>query len=940
MGGRNKRAKKQQMTYKKYKTFKPLSILTAAFIALSIMMPVGAGHAHASGEPYQYDNTDSNCISVTQGCNSLSIVSNGGLSQLLQDTYTYKSGTQYEFDGTAGGTITVKYSDPGHGVLDLNGEKTTISIGNTAAFTSFFPQDKSVNTDDQTINVNLAVDFGTTDASLSIPSPDVSIKGRTEVSSTTTSPTANPDTLSAPVINFSSAFPFQPPDTYHICAKADYIKANNNQVCTDATKGTKPLTVSLKARGDASTLPPALSAADAEKACVNSNALGWFLCKIYDGVGGMSTWLFNAIIKPFLHEPPINTAPDSSSYQTWSSFRVYGDIFLVIALLVIVFGESIGGGLIDAYTAKKVLPRLLIAAVLINLSIYIVAILVDITNVLGAGIGDLLTKNVQSGAVHPINLTGAQSGEIGGMFGGAGIGVFLFALLVKGGASLLASGIAYVALVIISIVFFGLLAMFLTLLIRQAAILLLVLISPVAFALYCLPNTEQYFKKWWNLLLELLLVYPIVVAIFSGAQLLGSAIDNADYSSTDPVRPIMAFILQFLPLFFVPFAFRIASKTIGRVNEAIHGVAMRGHEKVGKGLAQQYKQNFSDKSMAQRERAYTNLKRRASKNGRSAFGRFALGQLASQVGGYNMDARISAIQAQRTKEINDMIQSGKDGEARGLSVVKKTALNGLGARWDKDLNDGEGGWRNIKTNEVMSNYDVNNLADYRIGKNGNREFQTLGGGWVSEGDVDRGWARWGHDKFAQQAVLSYEMRKANTDENREHIINGYGALAQGEGGWGMSDDQAQGAWIGPAFENQNSSLQYKYVKHKKNEQTGNFETTFDHAGFVQEVYEKRGSYAMSNMDASTIGRLTEAAEKGAVPREQLEAIAATMQDRMAAARAADPTVVRPTGAEGAPEPTGAALGAGHVYQEMDRFVKAVGPRRGGNNQMPGQDTLF
>src|SRR5208282_1078506 len=78
-------------------------------------------------------------------------------------------------------------------------------------------------------------------------------------------------------------------------------------------------------------------------------------------------------------------------FKAWSDFRVYGDVILIIALLVIVFSETIGGGLLDAYTVKKVLPRLLAAAILINLSIYIVALLVDITNVVGGSIGQVIT---------------------------------------------------------------------------------------------------------------------------------------------------------------------------------------------------------------------------------------------------------------------------------------------------------------------------------------------------------------------------------------------------------------------------------------------------------------------------------------------------------------------------------------------------------------------
>jgi len=94
----------------------------------------------------------------------------------------------------------------------------------------------------------------------------------------------------------------------------------------------------------------------------------------------------------------------------WSSFRLYGDIVLVIALLVIVFGEAIGGGVIDAYTAKKVLPRILIAAILINLSIYIVAALEDIVNIVGSGLDSLIRLPFQNAAAanSAIKLTQAH----------------------------------------------------------------------------------------------------------------------------------------------------------------------------------------------------------------------------------------------------------------------------------------------------------------------------------------------------------------------------------------------------------------------------------------------------------------------------------------------------------------------------------------------------
>ncbi len=78
----------------------------------------------------------------------------------------------------------------------------------------------------------------------------------------------------------------------------------------------------------------------------------WILCPIYNGVANASDWILNNLIQPELQTQPIcldssgATCSDKNNitYKVWSSFRLYGDIFLVIALLVIVFGETIKHG--------------------------------------------------------------------------------------------------------------------------------------------------------------------------------------------------------------------------------------------------------------------------------------------------------------------------------------------------------------------------------------------------------------------------------------------------------------------------------------------------------------------------------------------------------------------------------------------------------------------
>jgi hypothetical protein len=103
-----------------------------------------------------------------------------------------------------------------------------------------------------------------------------------------------------------------------------------------------------------------------------------------------------------------------------------------------------------------------------------------------------------------------------------------------------------------------------------------------------------------------------------------------------------------------------------------------------------------------------------------------------------------------------------------------------------------------------------------------------------------------------QAALSYEMRKANTEEDVERIRTQFGATAQA---MGVSDESAAGMWIGAAFENQNQHLQFKYT----NWQDGSMDQ--DQARkFSEEVYQKKGSYAMSQMHSQTIESLMDAGD--------------------------------------------------------------------------------
>lgn len=366
-----------------------------------------------------------------------------------------------------------------------------------------------------------------------------------------------------------------------------------------------PLSVGSGAVAYAASTTGATTTAPSGPTCIKTGFdLNWMLCSIFNGVSKASDGILEKLIEPALKTQPIcldvsgGSCEDGKNYlfTIWSSFRIYGDVFLVIALLVIVFGESIGGGVIDAYAAKKILPRLLLAAVLINTSIYIVALMVDVTNIVGGAIGQVITAPLADNGFFSIQPSGVQSKSIamGGLLA-TGLGVSsITALVSTEGASMLLLTLAIPA-------FLAFLAILVTVVLRQAVIFALIIAAPIAFAMYCLPNTEKYFKKWWNLLFQMLIIYPIIILIFAVADVL--SVITGNIGNNNPVNAVLSFMLLIIPLFLIPYSFKLAGGALSQ----LHDVANNGSKRVS-GMAQDRKDRakakYANKVVSRRAGTY------------------------------------------------------------------------------------------------------------------------------------------------------------------------------------------------------------------------------------------------------------------------------------------------------------------------------------------------
>lgn len=526
-----------------------------------------------------------------------------------------------------------------------------------------------------------------------------------------------------------------------------------NPTVTDPNDPTKTVPASSISAGTADTTTPgggtATKGADNASCEMSISPLTWILCPIFNGVADLSDWLFSHLVQPLLRTSPISTDPSDTGYKIWASFRIYGDIFLVIGLIVIVFGQAIGGGLVDAYTAKKVLPRLLMAAILINLSIYIIAFMVDLTNVVGGGLGQLITQPLSNAGAFKITPSGVQQGEIVG--GGALIAKFFGKRVLASIFSLEAGN--FIMLFILLPAVLGLLAAFITLIVRKAMLLALLIISPVAFALYCLPNTEKYFRKWWDLLLKTLLVYPIVIMFFAVADVLSVTFPQAN-NSNDPLPLIISFVLQFLPLIFIPYAFKLAGGAIGQFHDTLGGMRKRGVEAI-KGnandqnsLRNRTKRNFSESiTRAQARDMHAGNEIGADRGTRLR------GRLSGSMG--NVNQRLSTYNKLAQDRRDQLMSTGDDDEVYAGGGYKISA----GEAIDPEM-AGSLGFKNDPTKGPEAS---------GMGAASYDRFFTSKGDEISGIAYNRGKRNQGATRSSQGSALGYNLQKGINDKQRRNF---------------------------------------------------------------------------------------------------------------------------------------------------------------------------
>lgn len=285
-----------------------------------------------------------------------------------------------------------------------------------------------------------------------------------------------------------------------------------------------------------------------------SNPLSWIICPIIDlgqkFIGQVDNFITQALIfdtKSVFHD-------QAGYYTAWNSFRIIATALLVVAGLVMVASQALGFELLDAYTIRKTLPRLLIAVIGISLSWPLMEFAISFVNALGVDVRNLIYSPFGS--------------DIKGNIGGSTLLAMNIALL--GSVAFLGflGSLSFLATAVLAI-----LVGFFIIVARDLALTVIIIVAPVAIASYVLPNTQKVWKLWSDNFIGLLMVFPIISAFIALGKVL-SAVSlqgtNTNAPGAGTAAQVIGVAAYFLPYFMLPIAFRLATGAIGALGGFIN----------------------------------------------------------------------------------------------------------------------------------------------------------------------------------------------------------------------------------------------------------------------------------------------------------------------------------------------------------------------------------
>lgn len=391
------------------------------------------------------------------------------------------------------------------------------------------------------------------------------------------------------------------------------------------------------------------------------DGLGWIVCPVMNFIAWLNDSLYGILVNfvdidPQIFGSVINSGTDGL-YVAWNIFRTYANVLFVIAFLWIIFSQVTSVG-ISNYGIKKMLPKLIIAAILVNLSYYLCQIAVDISNILGYGLKQLFESI--GGQIPVSDSATSAANEWSWTYW---VGTLLAAGV--GAAAVVVAALAISFPVILSALL-ALLMVVVILIARQAIVVILIVIAPLAFVAYLLPNTEKLFKRWWDTFFSMLVLFPVISVLFGAGALAAKILATIDVGDDGGAMKIAALGASVLPLIATIPLLQNSLKATGALGAKLQGMSKSANSRIGSKVKSESKLGRGwSAAMANR------ASRRASAQNRSIAKHGFTRGLAGVAGGKGYSATLA--------------DRAKQADAKEYGEAVERAASGFVGMDDKDI---------------------------------------------------------------------------------------------------------------------------------------------------------------------------------------------------------------------------------------------------------------
>ncbi len=309
--------------------------------------------------------------------------------------------------------------------------------------------------------------------------------------------------------------------------------------------------------------------------------------------------------------------------------------YIMIVFLIVTVIANIANYKLDFFGLKKAIPRLIIIAILVNLSFIIIAIAVDLSNIIGIGIGDsfkgtLFGRDVGHALTEITKNTLVFTTLIGSGFVFIGVALAMLGPIIVG-------GLAAILTILVSLA------------IKDLIIIGALLFSPIAFTLL-LFNRQKMFKTWLKMTITAIMFFPIVAAIFAVSK---AAFNIVFELVESPITKLLAFGIFFIPMIVVPKLMLQLMNSIPGIGDSL---AKAVGSSTGKAVSA-YKNSDLHKGLEKRRKAQLENEKRIKSRSKNPYRRLRSwtyrNVIAKIPGGIGASVSGSAFDPEVQKKIKD-----------------------------------------------------------------------------------------------------------------------------------------------------------------------------------------------------------------------------------------------------------------------------------------------